>query len=419
MCETIPEYWQNLNVNFASYIKEKGVKPDEQGYYKTSFRKLAEFALKNGHAEYTPDVGATFFEKEENAGYRGVATISRRRQMLKRLNEHLYGCTMWHRANYGRHYKLKHPQCPEQFSEEFENFIKTLGKTGLKDVTVTMYRRLLTKMLCEFAAEGVGSWSDITAKHLTAAYIRSKSKYHFVPYVRRFFGYLSQAGFIAYNYSSILPPVVKPQCIPSVYSQDEIKQLLDSVDTNTPVGKRDCAILMIISGMGIRASDIAFMRFENVDFTKRTLDFTQYKTGVDQRLKLPIDVANAMLDYIENGREKSENPCIFLNGSSQSLSIDDVSSIVQRRFKDSKIEYGHRKHGANALRSSYASQLVEGNVPYRAAQVLMGHLRPETTRHYVKFAIESLRRCALEVPLPGGHFKSYLESEDDVLLRIF
>ena len=94
----------------------------------------------------------------------------------------------------------------------------------------------------------------------------------------------------------------------SYYSADEVAQILDSVDTSTPNGKLEYSILCLLAYLGIRASDIAALRFENINWNIGTLSFTQFKTGDPLTLPLLDEVKYPLADYIKNARPDSPDP---------------------------------------------------------------------------------------------------------------
>lgn len=415
MNNSTENYWHTLKADFMDYIKEEPVRTQEFKHYSRSIDLLIDFAMANKHDEYSPEVGMAFYESEQIRGYHGITTLGRRRATIRRLNESLYGNNFWQRKPRNlRTYKKQSNaiQCPEQFSEVLEKFLELIKNQGLKEVTVYQYRNSCTKMLLDFVELGVNEWSDINAKILTATFIQSTNKYHFVTYAKRLFQYLVENEIITTNYAGVLPSMTKRKTIPSIYSEKEINHLLDSVETLTPQGKRDYAIILIAVRLGLRASDIRLLCFENINFENATLKFTQYKTSVDQQLSVPIAVINALNDYIDHGREQSQEHYLFLDGYANPLASHSVSDIVSRHFLKSGIDIGDRKHGPHALRMTFASQLVSEKVPYEVVRTLLGHVNAESTRHYVEFSIEGLRTCALETPPPSGLLEKYLTGEE-------
>ncbi len=154
-------------------------------------------------------------------------------------------------------------------------------------MTVADYRRFCTNLLLDFAEQGITQWTEISTRSLTSAFLRSTNKDHFVAKARRFFKYLTEVEVVNADYSCVLIRPAKRKPVPSVYSEAEIQKLLDCVETITPQGKRDHAILLLAVRLGLRASDIRNLRFENVDFEKARVQFVQFKTSVPHKISLP------------------------------------------------------------------------------------------------------------------------------------
>ena len=93
------------------------------------------------------------------------------------------------------------------------------------------------------------------------------------------------------------------------------------MDRSTPMGKRDYAILLLAVRLGMRASDIRLLCLPDIDFKNRKISYIQFKTDVPQTLSLLPEIEDALRDYIENGRPKTDEPYIFLTYRKTQLSI--------------------------------------------------------------------------------------------------
>lgn len=404
-------YWQVLKQGCVDLLNKQQIKSHQHKYYTHTVELIAEFAAQQGIDEYTPDVGYAFFESEKAKTCISQASLDRRRKGIKKLNESFYGNDYWLRQpRNDMKYKTSRQElkCPRQFFEEFERFLIYLGKIGLKQITIDAYRSWCIRILCDFIEQGADSWTDIDAPMLTTGLLHARNKKYYIAYSRRLFGYLKSHGIVAEDYSDILPTIAKRKPIPSVYSEEEIQKLLASIERYTPIGKRNYAMVLIAVRLGLRISDISQLKIENIDFERKRVDFIQFKTSVENHLPLYQEVESAILDYIDNGREPSNEPYIFLNGHGLPVKANMVSDVVTKHFNQTDIDFGSRKKGAHSLRMTFASQLIAEDIPYEVVRSALGHLHRETTRSYVKFDIESLRTCALEVPAPGGKFAEYL-----------
>jgi site-specific recombinase XerD len=408
-------YWQTLKDEFMNFINTTIARAEHRKGYSRGMDLLIEYAASHNYGEYTPEIGFAFYEIEKEKDYHGHTTLDRRRAFIRQLNQHLFGNNFWRRRPRNvKKYNTKRQsqQCPEQFAQALKDFLDYLLKIGLKEITVERYLFGCTKMFCDFDEQGVKNLIDLGAKNLTLAFSHSNNKKYFVVHSRRLFAYLLSQNIVADDYSGVLPMLNKRKTIPSVYTQEEIKQVLDSVGRYTPSGKRDYAILVIGTRLGFRASDIRLLKFENVDFEHSTVSIVQLKTSVALQVPLPNEVSVALHDYIDNGREQSDEPTIFLDGYGHPLHSRAISLIASEYFKRSGIDFGHRRHSSHALRMSYASHLIEDEVPYEVVRYALGHANRESTRHYVKFDIKRLRSCALTVPPSSGLFAEYLKGGD-------
>jgi site-specific recombinase XerD len=230
-----------------------------------------------------------------------------------------------------------------------------------------------------------------------------------------FFNYLYKKEIISVNMVSFIPKdnYVRQSQLPSYYTEEEIDKLLKAIDRGTAVGKRDYTILLIAARLGLRASDIARLKFENLHWENSIIVLNQYKTGKNLTLPLLPAIGNAILDYIQYGRPKSDEKNIFLLAVSPFIPTTSrsISTMVQRRFIDSNINIVKRRHGAHALRHSLVKELLNNKQALPVITEVLGHSNTESARHYIRIDTESLRQCALDVPMVDPLF--YLQGEED------
>ena len=100
---------------------------------------------------------------------------------------------------------------------------------------------------------------------------------------------------------------------------EDFEKLLTVIDRGSPVGKRDYAILSLISNLGIRATDVFALKKENFNFPCSRLDFIQRKSSQPVSLPLQGDTGHAVIDYLKNGRPDCETSFVFVSHSNDSL----------------------------------------------------------------------------------------------------
>lgn len=121
-------------------------------------------------------------------------------------------------------------------------------------------------------------------------------------YVLRNFGnFLFCQGFASHNISDLLPKIRIPRngTVPYSWKKEEVKKLLEAVDREDPKGKRDYAILLMVTQLGLRISDIRSLRLSDVNWVQKTIHIIMNKT--EQHLKLPLleDIGWAVIDYLK------------------------------------------------------------------------------------------------------------------------
>ena len=188
----------------------------------------------------------------------------------------------------------------------------------------------------------------------------------------------------------------------SYYSADEVAQILDSVDTSKPDGKLEYSILCLLAYLGIRASDIATMRFENINWNSGILSFTQFKTGEPLTLPLLDEVKYPLIDYIKNARPNSpDSGHVFIKRRAPYVCYPDgngIYAIVSRCIKKSGVDIKGRHFGPHALRHSLATNLLSENVPVSGISDILGHASTITTEIYLTTDETHLKELSMEVP---------------------
>ena len=218
-----------------------------------------------------------------------------------------------------------------------------------------------------------------------------------------FLSFLHDKQYIPEPLQELFPVIFsnKTGRVPSYYFEDELKEILSHVNRDDIIGKRDYLILLFAIQLGIRAGDIRMLKLEYIHWEKNTIEFTQQKTKNPIQLPLPQNVKFAMIDYIKNGRPKSELPYLFLRHRApyEAYATTNVFHyVITKYMAEAGISFSDRKHGLHSMRHSLASNLLKNNTPYPVITGILGHENTSTARLYLAIDIEQLRSVALEVP---------------------
>ena len=118
--------------------------------------------------------------------------------------------------------------------------------------------------------------------------------------------------------------------IPSVWDPAEVRKVLQAVDRGNPCGKRDYAIILLITRLGLRGVDVKRLRFADLDWPSNRVSVVQAKTG--RRIQLPLlkDVGWAIIDYIRHGRPETACPKVFVKHRHPFDTFGCASSVASR-----------------------------------------------------------------------------------------
>jgi len=98
--------------------------------------------------------------------------------------------------------------------------------------------------------------------------------------LRGFLRYLNSDGILAIDWSYLVPKdnYKNGAKLPTTYTKEEVERMLQAVDRGNPKGKRDYAMMLLASRLGLRASDICGLKFEHLLWSQNLIVLIQEKT---------------------------------------------------------------------------------------------------------------------------------------------
>jgi len=279
-------------------------------------------------------------------------------------------------------------------------------RNGLRKSSTELYLKEDRWFLQNLYAVGCRNTNQINESKVASACLALKSN-SYLSTVKTFLRFLIDAGHTDRDYSYVVPLYKRPQPMPSVYSTAEIHSIENAA---RDFSRRDYAVLLLATRLGIRSGDIAKLSFDTVDFNDDVIRLVQQKTENSMELPLLPEIKKALREYIRNERPKCESPHIFLNQvpPHNHISINLIGKIVRRNLRKAGIEIGSRSQGPHTFRSSLASSMVNDNVPYEAVRKTLGHIDPNAIKSYARLDVEQLRPYALEAPKATAGFARFL-----------
>jgi integrase len=234
--------------------------------------------------------------------------------------------------------------------------------------------------------------------------------------LRAFLKHLYNEGIADWRTATVLEnlktrPVEK---LPSYYTPMEIVGVEETVDRKRAMGKRDYAMLLLATRLGLRSSDIRFLQFSNLDWDNNLIRLQQYKTKKTIELPLLTDVGEAIIDYLRHGRPKSDSKYVFLRAAApyEPLTNGALYGRFNRYFGRTNLSLAKRRRGSHALRHSLATNMLKKGTPITVISDSLGHSDSATTMKYIHLNINGLLKCAHEVPPVDKNF--YLQKGEGV-----
>lgn len=378
-------------------------------FYKREWNKIHSFLLQEyGDAKFEMERGLKYLEEKYNivSNYND-GTLSQRKVQLLRV-VHMLEDYRLHQVLTRRCYAAKNSIIlNEIYSLVFNEYSNHLFSCGLSASTLKHYRGISTEFLDYITQRKLTSITLITMDTCNA-YIKTLAGYGFktveqkVCGLRHFLRFLYSSGKLSVDYAMKIhmPKVSKSAKIPSSWNEEELKAMLAVIDRNNPVGKRDYAMILIASVLGLRISDIKNLRFSNFNWEDKKLSIIQHKTHKPLSLPVPDTVGWAVIDYIKNGRPSYyESDFIFLKHMPPFDTIGDsnhMSQIIQRYMRKAGIDQRNKKHsGFHSLRHSVGSMLLELETPLPVITNILGHSDSNVTAVYLKTDLQKLKQCIL------------------------
>lgn len=229
-----------------------------------------------------------------------------------------------------------------------------------------------------------------------------KSITHRIGEMKQFFQYCFNNSFSKLNLVYLIPSITTPHetKIPVSWTAEETKQLLESIDRSSPSGKRDYAILLIASTLGLRAIDLANLELSDFDWERKIITVRQKKTRNTITLPLLNDIGWAVIDYIKNGRPQTDDPKLFIRLIAPYSGLG-TSGSIERIFTDRMHDAGLRvkrveRCGIHSLRHTLGSLMLEKETPLPVISQILGHRSIQSTETYLRINMSGLAECPID-----------------------
>jgi len=299
--------------------------------------------------------------------------------------------------------RTEHEQIVEAFAAYLAN------ERGLASTTVERNKLLAHRFLQEVCPKGAEEFAALTPE-MVIGYVErhaldgsADSGKAMCGVVRAFLRYLHVKGFISLALADCVPSIRRWRLagLPTFLPPEKVQQVLDACDRTTAIGLRDYAVLMVLAKLGLRASEVAALGLDDIDWQSGSI-LVHGKGRRQAMMPLRHDVGEAIVAYIRSGRPASACRRLFLRMLAPHVGFASgcaITMIAKEALARAGIN-GYAHHGAHLFRHSLATDLLRSGASFAEIGQLLRHRSIDSTRIYAKLDIEKLRELSLS--WPGG-----------------
>jgi site-specific recombinase XerD len=249
-------------------------------------------------------------------------------------------------------------------------------------------RRLCRSDLIAFVAIGAKRWTPACVPGIASA-------------LRRYCRFLQLQGICGPELAAAVPtsPRWKLATLPRTMTEQQLQAFLLSFDRETALGRRNYAIAVLMAMLGLRASDVAALRLDDLDWRGSSIRIASPKGRRVDMLPLPHRVGQAIAGYLRHGRPATSARHVFIRHVAPkdtpltAAAIRQVAICAYRRCG-----FDPQWKGTHILRHTVAMQLHQRGASLKEVADVLGHRSIETAAVYAKVNLPELASVALPWP---------------------
>jgi integrase/recombinase XerD len=299
--------------------------------------------------------------------------------------------------------------CPVRVRSVRDEYVASCRERGNAEATVAAKDKAASRFLAYLEDVGVDDLVALGVRDVSGFLLRQrglgrKTIASMRSCVADFLRFLAATGRTPCGLADRLPPHrhVRHESEPHLWTADEIRRVLAVIDRQSACGKRDYAMILTTARLGLRISDLRQLELGELDWRAKTITIVQHKTG--RRLSLPLldDVGWAIIDYVRDGRPETACPKVFVKHRHPFDAFGCASSVacrLSRHAARAGIVFAPGEvSGMHSLRGALAVAMIANGTSIPVVSAVLGHASSDTTQaYYLRFDVERLRCCALDV----------------------
>jgi len=270
---------------------------------------------------------------------------------------------------------------------------------GLSRNTLDSYRRDLAKFAAWLEQQRSASILQTTHAdiqgylgYLYTQKARPSSTGRNISSLKRLFRYLLRQGKIATDPTLQIDTPKLPRNLPKSLTEQDVEQLLDAPDTQTPLGLRDRTMLEVLYATGLRVSELVTLRITQVSMNMGVVR-VMGKGSKERLVPLGEEALDWLRRYLADGRGvllgRQITDALFVTARGEGMTRQMFWYLIKRHATTAGLNKPLSPH---TLRHAFATHLLNHGADLRVVQMLLGHADISTTQIYTHVARERLKQ---------------------------
>jgi site-specific recombinase XerD len=277
-----------------------------------------------------------------------------------------------------------------------------VAERGVTMTTVAGYRSAVRPFLEQRVRGDQLEWESLVAADVTRFVLRACKRLEvgsakcLVTALRSLLRYLHLEG-LAPDLVAAVPGVAgwRGGSLPRGLESEQVARLLASCDRGTVVGRRDYAMLTLLARLGLRACEVVRLELDDLDWQRGEV-VIRGKGDRQERLPLPTDVGEAVIDYLTQGRPRVECRWLFISVQAPLGGLS--STAVQYVVGHACDRAGMARVAVHRLRHTLATELLRAGAALPDVGQILRHRSLSTTAIYAKVDRAARRELAQRWP---------------------
>lgn len=268
-----------------------------------------------------------------------------------------------------------------------------IANVDITDTTIKGYRVCIRQFLKWLNDNQIKKPTKDTIKayklYLKESNYTNGTKNQYIRAVKHLFKWLSDEGIYENVASSVKGfKVIADNTKKDAFTEQDIKKIIDDIDTSDIVGKRDKAIILLMLVGGLRITEVHNMDIQDIEVKNNEYIINimgKGHTEKDNYIKIIKPIYDVLKDYLDTRQNKKGIDPLFTSTSNRALNKritkETLSQIIKNRFRYSG--YDSKKLTAHSIRHTTATLLLKSGADIYKTQHHLRHQDPKTTEIYI------------------------------------